>query len=236
MLFVQSTLSELIPEELAGTPFEEFKKSPIYQKFAPDMPELQQAVSRIEPLNAQLYTLSNELNSLTFASKWQEARLFFRDNFPSTVKSLLVDLDQVVAVEDQILSTQKKAVQLLNTELNSQVSALQENLSQLEKQQHESQAISGQAVAQAENQVMVSGHNVETRIAGIEQVSLAIAAFVAFVGLLAAFLITRMMTRPVSQVVNMLGRLESGDLSALLPDFRIKSGTLSRGNRTIFSP
>lgn len=221
LLFIQSSIGELIPEELEDTQLEEFKAGPIYQNFAPGFPALAEAFSKILPANAELYGLTSQLDDLAFSSKWDQARLFYRDHFPPTVKSILVDLDQVISTENKILHTQKKAVQLLNTTLNAQVDAVQNALADIESRLGDRQQESAQVVGRAADKVLASSLNVENRIARIDQINLVIALFVVLTGLMAAFFTTRMITRPVTQVASMLQQLEAGDLGVRL-DFRRK--------------
>jgi methyl-accepting chemotaxis protein len=216
LLFIQSSLGELIAEKLADTSLEEFKAGPLYRNFAADFPDLRQTFDIVTPENQQLYGMVNHLDDLAFSGKWDEARLFYRDNIPPLIKSILVDLDRVIAIENQILAAQKGAVQLLNSELNGQVLLLQQELSALERQLLDRQQASGRAMAEAAGLVLNSSRNLEGQITRIDRISLLIALAVVAIGLPAAFFTTSLISRPVARVVGMLQRMEQGDLGARL--------------------
>ena len=216
LMFIQSSIDEIIAETLAETPIEEFKSGPVFQRYAGNFPELQQVFDKIIPVNENLYRMAEQLDNLTFSSSWEDARLFYRDNFPPTVKEILVDLDHVVKIENRSLQIQKQAVQLLNSELNRQVGDLQRQFFDIESRLLEKQQASARTVADSARQVLGSSLNLEARITDIDRISLLIASVIVLIGLLTAFFTTRLITRPVTRVVTMLQRMEQGDLSARL--------------------
>ena len=101
MLFVQSSLGELLYEELSETPLEEFKAGPVYAKYAAKLPELETALKNSARPNLNLYNGVDQLDDFAFDGKWNESRLYYRDNFPSNIKSILVELDRVIAGGEQ---------------------------------------------------------------------------------------------------------------------------------------
>lgn len=216
MLFVQSSIDELLYEEITDTPLVVFRNGGLYKRYVADIPELQQAFDKILPQNEKLQKLASKLDDLAFFSKWEEARIFYRDNIPPTVKSMLVDLDRVITVENRIQETQREAINLLNSELKSRVSVLQRDLQQAEEKLHARIQLANSAVNQAADVVMAASTNVAARISTIDRLSLVIVCGVVIIGLLMAVRTTRSLTRPLQQIVDMLGFMEAGNFTVRL--------------------
>lgn len=216
LLFIQSSIDELLYEEVTDTPIEAFKASRSYQAYVHNFPELRQALENASRANEKLYALANQLDDLAFSSKWEEARLFYRDHFPPTIKSIMVDLDRVVSMENRTLRTQKKAVTLLNKELKTEVNGLLGELARLQEQLHQRQQSLHLALSEAQDNILISSQNMEKQINRSDNLSLIIAAFVIVFGLALAFLTTRGITQPLKLVNQMLTNLELGNLDARL--------------------
>ncbi|MBN1959283.1 MAG: hypothetical protein JXQ81_03865 [Desulfuromonadales bacterium] len=114
MLFVQSSLGELLFEDISETPLEEFKSGSIYTEFASEVPELKTALEKTAEANKRLYNGVDELDNFAFSSEWEEARLYYRDVFPPNVKTIMVELDNVINLENKILYQQSQAARILD--------------------------------------------------------------------------------------------------------------------------
>lgn len=216
MMFVQSSIDELLYEELTDTPIEEFKASPVYKRYAAKLPELKQALEKTSVANEKLYHLANELDDLAFYSKWEEARLFYRDHFPSTIKSIIVDLDQVIAKENQIHRAQKDAIELLNSDLLKIVQRMHSPLVALRSQLADEQNKATLTVAEAAEQVLASSKKTEAQINRIDSLNIMIVIIATIIGLGMAFFSTQSTLRPLGKIRRMLDELEAGNLDARL--------------------
>ena len=212
MLFIQSSISELVPDELTDTPLEEFKQSKVYQRYATDFPALAQAVAKAAPTNEQLWNDADALNRLTFSGKWEKARLLYRDKFPPAIKSMAVDLDSVLALEENVLRAQEQTVALLNNEVNEQIAAADSLLTGLEKELDQSLQTQAVGVDHAAREVKEKRRSVDEKIAALQQRNLLLTLAVILLGILTGWLITRSITRPLSRVVGMIKELDAGRL------------------------
>jgi methyl-accepting chemotaxis protein len=217
MLFIQSSIDELVYDDIAKTPLEEFKNGPMYQRYASQFPALKQAFDKVSVNNEKLFKKAPELDMMTFFGKWEEARIFFRDNFPATVKGILVDLDQVIALENRLVRAQEEAVNLLDTQLTPQVTTLVRELEGLENRLQQLRQDSDLAVASATSEVLALNAEVQKKITRISRSNIIIAVLVFVIGLIACCLGTRMISVPLRKVVTMLELLEKGDL-----DYRLE--------------
>lgn len=216
MMFVQSSIDELLYEELSDTPIEQFRNSSIYQTYAEQMPGLEQALDRASVTNEKLFRLATQLDDLAFFSKWEQARIFYRDHFPPNIKSVMVDLDQVILQENRILRTQDEAIALLNSDLKEAVDQINATLSLYAEQLQTIQQAANLAVSDAAKKVLASSQKTEDQINIIDHSSLLIVIFSLSIGLAMAYLSTRSFTHPLQKVNQMLQRLEAGDLDTRL--------------------
>jgi len=212
MLFVQSSLSELVPDELIETPLEEFKESKVYKRYATDFPALAKAFENASSTNEKLWTDVSKLNLVTYTGDWEKARTLFRDQIPPAIKSIVVDLDSVLSLEERILQKQDEVIDLLNGEVNQQIAAADKILSGLEGRLNQTIQTQAAAVEQASRLVGEKRQTVDGRIAGMKQRNLWITLAVIMVGLLAGWLITRSITSPLTRVVDMINDLDNGRL------------------------
>ncbi len=216
MMFVQSSIDELLYEDLSATPIEQFRNNQTYLAYAEQLPELKQALDRAAVTNKELFSLATQLDDLTFASKWEQARIFYRDHFPPDIKSIMVDLDRVITLENRILGSQNKAVALLNNDLKQAVMQADELLSPYAEHLQQIQQAANQAVSAATSQVLSSSEKTAAQINRIDHLSLLIVICSLTIGLALAFFASRSFTRPLQKANLMLQRLESGELDARL--------------------
>ncbi len=216
MLFIQSSLGELIYEEIGETPLEEFKAGPVYGTYEADYPQLKAALENASGANAMLYTGVDKLDDLAFAGKWEEARLYYRDHFPSNIKSIMVDLDNIINLENKILQRQGLAVKHLEEELRPRINALLTELDQVEQSLEAVLQQSNLVVSEATAGVLLSHEQLEQKIAGIDRIGLMIAMVVIVIGLVCAIQTTRSIIRPLKLTVDMLEGMQSGELDRRL--------------------
>ncbi len=216
MIFVQSSIGELLFEELEDTPLEEFRAGDIYQRYAEQFPPLKQAVENASDENQQLRKASFALDSLIMDGEWDKVRTLYRDEFPMRIKSIAVDLDFALQMENRILFQQEDAITLLNNELKPTTARLSETVSQLRQilQQGMSQ------VSQMDNasslNVLDAREQVTTQISNTKQRIIITSLVILLIGTLAAWWITRSIVSPLRDTMSMIKELEAGRLSKRL--------------------
>jgi methyl-accepting chemotaxis protein len=212
MLFVQSSIVELVHEELEDTPLEQFSSGAVYGQFAGVFPELKDALARAASVNKALWEASFELSSLTMAGQWEASRIFYRDHFPPATKSMAVDLDQVIAVEKSILSDQQQVVGLLNGEIKSHYRQATALFDELAGELQALKVSGGSDIGAASRAVLQKRSAVEAQIGRMQWLNLIITLIVITLGSLAGCLITRSIIRPLDRTVAMIQHLEQGRL------------------------
>jgi methyl-accepting chemotaxis protein len=212
MLFVKSSISELLYEELADTPLEEFRSGVVYSRLAETVPDLTAALNSAAPVNQRLWDASYELNSLIMSSEWEQARMLYRDQVPPAIKAIAVDLDRVITAERRILSDQQRTVALLNGEIKARSDSVMAIFDELESFLSELEVASGNSVQAASRAILQKHSAIEASIGGMQRVNLIVTLVVVIVSALAGLLITRSITRPLVQTVDMIQRLEKGQL------------------------
>ncbi|MEZ4483812.1 MAG: methyl-accepting chemotaxis protein [Syntrophotaleaceae bacterium] len=213
MLFVKSSISELLYEERGDTPLEEFRSGPVYQRFAETVPDLAAAVNSAAPVNQQLWDDSYALNSLIMGSEWEKARTLYRDKIPPAVKSMAVDLDRVIASERKILRNQQQAVEQLNGEIKTLCQQVFDIFDEVSGRLLALESSSFADVQAASSAILQKRSAIESRIGGMQKVNLIVTLVVVASSALAGLLITRSITRPLDRTVDMIQRLEQGELN-----------------------
>ena len=191
MIFVQSSIGELLFEELEDTPLEEFRSGVIYQRYAEQFPPLKQAVENASDENQQLRKASFALDSLMIDGKWDKVRTLYRDEFPARIKSIAVDLDFALQMENRILFQQEDAIALLNKELKPATAQLSDTIGQL---RHILQERMGQISLQNTNStenVLTARTQVITQISNTKQRIIMTSLVILLIGTLASWWITR---------------------------------------------
>ncbi len=164
MIFVRSSISELLCEEIADTPLEEFKNGPLYARYAAEMPTLETALAKASATNAKLWEASFKLNRLVFANDWEGVRLLYRDEFPAAIKSMAVDIDSVLTQEEAALRAQERISQQLNDPVNALLDETAELLLGFEAQLEETGQVQMEAARQAALAVGETRHRVEAKL------------------------------------------------------------------------
>jgi len=216
MLFIKSGISELLYEELADTPLEEFRTGPVYTRFEGDYPTLVKAVEKAAASNARLWDASYELAGLIMESKWEQARLLYRDVFPPTVKSMSVDLDQVLAMETMALHAQQQVVDLLNDQVRGSSEKALEALSRLQEQVEALSSAKAESLADSASVLLSREESVSRKLAALKRGNLLITLIVMVLAALAGWSITRSITHPLDRTVGMIRDLENGRLDRRL--------------------
>lgn len=229
MLFVQSSLGELLYEDISETPLEEFKSGPLYAKFAAQVPELKTAVDNCLEANERLYRGVDELDNLAFSSRWDDARLYYRDVFPASIKTIMVELDNVINLENRILYQQDQAARVLETKLKPQAELLIAQLNEAKNQLGNVLLQSNSAVIEATTNVLLNNEKLAQQIRRIDRTAIIITLAVVVIGLICAFVTTGSLTRPLRQIVAMLKGMQQGELDRRL-NFKRRDelGTMGR--------
>ncbi len=216
MLFVQSSLGELIYEDIADTPLQEFMAGEVYQQFAPLVPQLQDALTKTASANEALYYGVDQLDTMAMLGQWEKARLYYRDVFPMNIKSIVVDLDQVMSLENGILKQHARAGTLLGSELRPLAEDMDTILAGLVQQLKELQQQSRTAVSQAADKVLTGSEKVVANLNRVEQLSTLLVLLVIVVGVISSLFATHSIVRPTRQIVAMLEGMKDGKLDQRL--------------------
>ena len=216
MLFIRSSIGELLHENQTDTPFEEFRNGPVGRRYRASFPPLQAALQRIAPVNKKLWDASYKLAGLIMESNWEEARLLYRDVFPPAVKAMSVDLDQVLAAERQILHQQQQVVTLLNDRIKPASEQAFAALAELDAQLATLGAAKGAAVRGSANLILEREQAMAAKLTALQRGSLILTLVVMVLCAVLGWRITRGITRPLSLTVDMLRQLGAGQLDRRL--------------------
>jgi methyl-accepting chemotaxis protein len=222
-IFLRSSMLEIMPEELGDTPVEEFRNSLVFQKFAVGFPILNEKVTSAANSNAKLYEASDKIAMLSLMGDWEKVRTFYRDNFPATIKSILVDIDQVIAIEQQSLHAQHKAMQILNEQLNQASSEATESLGRLQEMLQRALAHEKANLQNAAQEVMKRRDSMEGAISQVRKVNMLGPALIILLVVIGGIVMTRSVSRPLQKAVSKLNEIAEGggDLTQEIP---IRSG------------
>jgi len=216
MLFVKSTIGELLDEELVDTDLEEFAAGKTYRSYAETFPALAEAIDRARPVNERLWNQSYKLNALLMSGQWEKARELYRDEVPTAIKSMVVDLDSVLQQENRILHQQGQALQLWSGEMKPLKEAATTALTDLrELVKNRSAGEAGQVTRRAAD-VLASRQVVGATIDRTRQLNILLTLAALAVGALGGWRITRSITRPLAQTVDMIRDLDQGRLEKRL--------------------
>ncbi|WP_321530420.1 methyl-accepting chemotaxis protein [uncultured Desulfuromonas sp.] len=216
MIFVQSSIGELLYEELEETPLETFRNGATYQRYAEQFPPLKQAVDNASDENRQLRKASFALEALIMEGEWDKVRTLYRDEFPSRIKSMAVDLDFALQMENRILYQQEDAIALLNSKLKPTTAELSQTIRQLRKILQESMSQVNQTGSASSQNVLDARHQVTTQISNTKQRITLTSLVILFIGTLASWWITRSIVSPLRDTMSMIKELEAGRLSKRL--------------------
>jgi methyl-accepting chemotaxis protein len=218
-IFIHSSMLELLPEELAETPLEEFRSSKLYRETASIFPELQTNIENAAQTNEHLYKAADELAMLMLSGKWEAVRKHYRDNFPTMIKSILVDIDQVLAIEHQSLNAQHQAMEIFNSELKQAEAEIGTILTRLQKQIQQVAESQTTTVQKSNSEVLEKRQSMSAALINLRRTNLVAPAFVILLAIIGSMAITRSVARPINLAVSRLGSIANGegDLTQQLP-------------------
>ncbi|MHB8708161.1 MAG: HAMP domain-containing protein, partial [Desulfuromonadales bacterium] len=221
-IFIQSALGELGYEELTDTPLEQFRQSPIYLRFVPEFPELAHNLDNAAKTNGKLYDATSKLGTLMLTGKWEQVRLHYRDQFPTAIKSMAVDIDNVLALENVAVSAQERAMAVMNSELKEASQATATALLALQ-QAFEKQIAGRQTESAAVTEAFLQKKADLSGASRVRTLNLLLSTVIIAALIIGGYVITRSVTSPLNLAVARLTEISrgEGDLTQELP---IRSG------------
>lgn len=221
-IFIQSALGELGYEELTDTPLEQFRQSPIYLRFVPEFPELAHNLDNAAKTNGKLYDATSKLGTLMLTGKWEQVRLHYRDQFPTAIKSMAVDIDNVLALENVAVSAQERAMAVMNSELKEASQATATVLLALQ-QAFEKQIAGRQTESAAVTEAFLQKKADLSGASRVRTLNLLLSTVIIAALIIGGYVITRSVTSPLNLAVARLTEISrgEGDLTQELP---IRSG------------
>ena len=118
MMFVKSSIDELLPESAEDTELQFLASLPDYDRWKKEVPTLEAELGFALEADQKLYKAAKALDDLTFYGKWDEAHKAYRDAFPPLTKEIGVRLDNLIREEDYILNTQNRCVRFAVKQLD----------------------------------------------------------------------------------------------------------------------
>lgn len=221
-IFIQSGIGELTWEEVEDTPLETFRRSEIYTRYAAEFPELTRNLDNAAKTNRKLFDATGRLSILMLTGKWEQVRLHYRDNFPPAIKSIAIDIDNVLTVENVAASAQEKAMAIMNGDLKDASRSASATLAELQ-QAFEEHITSRRAESAAVTETFLQKKADLSGAARARTINLALTGIIITALLAGGWIITRSVTRPLNLAVNRLSEIArgEGDLTQELP---IRSG------------
>ncbi len=218
-IFIHSSMLELLPEELSDTPIEQFRSSRLYRDTSGFFPGLQTSVESASKTNEKLYAAADKLSTLMLSGQWEAVRKHYRDTFPTMIKSILVDIDQVLAIEQQSLNAQHQSMTILNGELKQAEAEITATLVGLQGQIEQVAKSQGNVVQQTNTEVLDKRQGMTAALVNLRRTNLIVPVFVILLAFIGSRAITRSVTRPLNLAVAKLGSIADGegDLTQQLP-------------------
>ncbi|MBU2648508.1 methyl-accepting chemotaxis protein [bacterium] len=213
MIFVQSSIDELLFENLEDTPLGKLQSHPLFVESAKSIPLLLETMEKTRPLNQRLWEAAFELDTHIMMSEWDQARKLYRDVFPAATKSIGVYLDNVIESEEDILAAQSAAGTILNEEMvplnGATLGVIKKLRGQLngafESQQHR--------VATQTTEMEQTWHKVERIISSIKWVIIFLTIISGLFSLVFINWISKRIIRPIKNLALRTNAISKGDLS-----------------------
>ncbi|MHB8837144.1 MAG: methyl-accepting chemotaxis protein [Candidatus Methylomirabilia bacterium] len=210
MIFVQSSLVELIYEDVRDSPVEQFLAGPVFTRHAAALPEFSDAATRVRAANVRLLEGARRMNGLAMASKWEEVRRVYRDLVPPQLTSINVDIDAQIVREEKILRDQERALEILNGRMRDASQRTGESLGAIERQ-----VVAGVQGIRTDADLAASlalkgGRGVSGRIIALERLNLLLAGLAIMLAVAGGLLIARTVTLPLGEVVGSLRSISEG--------------------------
>lgn len=221
-IFIQSGIGELTWEEVDDTPLEEFRSSAIYRQYAVEFPELVRNLDNAAKTNRKLHEATEKLGILMLTGKWDQVRTHYRDTFPTAIKSIAIDIDSVLAVENTAINAQEQAMAVMNSDLKAAGQSASTSLATLQ-QVFEEHIANSQAQSAAVTEAFLEKKADLSGAARLRAFNLLISGVIIAALIVGGAIITYSVTRPLNLAVGRLSEIAegSGDLTQELP---IRSG------------
>lgn len=216
MLFVQSSITALVKENLEDTALEQFRNSDIFERHAPDFDILRTKMDAAAKSNAELWQTANQLNDLMMEAAWEEARVLYRDKIPTLVKSISVDIDTVLQIENYILRSQTQAVNTLNTSLAPQAHQAALTLNGIGSALTAAMDTRGALADESAAAVAQSQRQTAGLIGQIQYVAVILGLVILASGLGGGWALIRSIVVPLRKSVGMIQHLDAGNLGKRL--------------------
>jgi methyl-accepting chemotaxis protein len=211
LIFVQSMLGEIVPEEEQDTPLGRFMSGEIYQCYADDLPMLREAVERAKQEDLRLWEAAGELDMKALMSEWEEARKLYRDVFPPATKAIAVHLGDVLRVESVILERQVEARQMFREQVTPAADRITSMMDGVDQQLEILVSRCDERVEAAAGAVAEARADVSRKINLMDRLNMTItAAALALAGII-GWLLTRAITRPIRNISHRLRQIAQGD-------------------------
>jgi methyl-accepting chemotaxis protein len=216
MLFVQSSITELVEENLADTPLEQFRESDIFTQHAPEFDILRTRINAAAQSNKELWQASHQLNDLMMRAEWEKARILYRDKVPPLVKSISVDIDTVLQIETYILRSQTQAVAILNERLVPQAHDATQTLGDIGSALNVAMESRGALAEEGSRAVARSQMETAALIGQIQYAAVILGLVILIAGLGGGWALIRSIVGPLHQSVEMIQQLDAGNLGKRL--------------------
>lgn len=218
-IFIHSSMLDLLPEGLSDTPVEAFRAGALYREVAETFPALLTGVENAARTNEQLYAAAKKLSVLMLSGEWELVRKHYRDSFPFMIKSILVDIDQILAIEQQSLNAQHQAMQILNERLRLAANEVGHALTSVQKQVQQRANDQRAVVLDTSAEVLEKRREMASALVHLQRANLIVPFFVLLFAVIGSMMITRSVTRPLNLAVTKLGLIAEGegDLTQKLP-------------------
>jgi len=212
MLFVQSSITALVKEDIEDTPLEQFRNSETFSRHAPEFDILRSKMDAAAKSNTELWQVSHQLNDLMMEGAWEKARILYRDKIPTLVKSISVDIDTVLQIENYILRSQKQAVSMLNNNLAPQAHKAAQTLNGIGSALTAAMKTRGAQADESVTAVALSQRQTAALIGQIQYVAVIMGLVILVSGLCGGWALIRSIVVPLGKSVAMIQQLDAGNL------------------------
>ena len=209
-IFIRSSMGELVYEELESTPLVKFIQGPVYGKYAESFPALREAMESAARTNAQLYIDTDELYKLALFGKWGQVQTFYRDKFPAAIKSIAVDIDRVLAMEQAITVQQQQALNIFQQELVPENEWFKEHLGEILNPLYKQRTRQLGMIQEASSVLGQKQAAITDALSSMNSTVIGIAVIFVLVISISGFALARSITRPISAVRDFLHDLSVG--------------------------
>ncbi len=211
LIFVQSMMGEIVPEEPTDTALARFKESDTYKQFAPTMPALVDAIDKALIEDRKLWDCAGELDMAALMSEWDKARTMYRDVIPPATKAIAVHLGDVIRAEQVILAAQHRATDHFSEKVSTAADRAAASMKQIERMLADRVDQAQQRVADSRQSLSEATDHVTASIAMMDRLSMIIALVAVLLAVGAGWLLTRIIVKPIRAVSRRLQEIAHGD-------------------------